>query len=80
MALLIEILGIACLGIMLQEFEYYQKLTHFLNMPDKPFRCTLCATFWYSLGFTVSIYGIVGIIYSAIAAVTAELLERKLWN
>ena len=80
MELLISILGIASLGVMLQEFEPYQWLTEKLHLPDKPFRCTLCATFWLSVGPLISIYGYRGILYAAASATVAELLDRKLWN
>ena len=80
MELLINIFGIAALGYMLQEFEPYQWITEKLNMPDKPFRCTLCATFWYSIGAFLAVYGLPGVAYAALAAVIAELIDRKLWN
>ena len=80
MDLLINILGIASLGVMLQEFEPYQWLTEKLHMPDKPFRCTLCATFWYSVGPLISIYGLEGLLYAALSGTIAELLDRHLWS
>lgn len=80
MELLIKLLGIAALGSMLQEFEPYQKVTERLGMPDKPFRCTVCATFWYSVGVLVSIYGIEGVVYAAFSAAASEIIDQLLWK
>ena len=80
MELLISILGIACLGAMLQDFPIYIWITEKLQLPDKPFRCTMCATFWYSVGILVALHGWSGITYAALAAITAEFIDRRLWN
>lgn len=80
MELLINIFGIACLGAMLQDFPVYIWIMEKLHMPEKPFRCTMCATFWYSVGILVGLHGWSGITYAALAAVLAELIDRKLWN
>lgn len=80
MELLIKLLGIAGLGAMIQDFPLYQNIVKKLNLPDKPFSCTLCFTFWLSAGPLIAIYGITGVTYAAFSAVAAELIDRTLWN
>ena len=80
MDLLINILGVAALGVMIQEFEPYQWLVKRLGLPDKPFLCTMCSTFWWSVGILISIYGIKGVAYAALAAISAEFIDRQLWK
>lgn len=78
MELLISLLGIACLGAMLQDFPVWKWITKYT--PEKPFTCTLCTTFWLSAPVLISIYGIKGVLYAAFSAVASELIDRKLWN
>lgn len=80
MELLIKLLGVAGLGLMLQDFTPYITITKRLKMPDKPFRCTLCATFWYSAGPLLAIYGYTGLVYAGFSALIAELIDKRLWN
>lgn len=76
--MIINILSIACIGVMIQSFEFYQQLLQKLYLDTKPFNCTMCFTFWMSIGHTLYEYGIAGIGVSAIAAVTAEYIDQKL--
>ena len=50
----------------------------FYDLDMKPFTCTLCMSFWASVGYMIAVHGLKGILYSAIVAVTAELLDRKI--
>jgi hypothetical protein len=76
--MILELLGYACLMVLLMNFEYYQKLLTFLYLDIKPFTCTLCMSFWTSVTPLVISYGLKGILYSGIVSVTAELLDRKI--
>ena len=76
MQTLIELLGMASMGAMLQQFEGYQWLVK--RLPQKPFSCTLCATFWYIIGINIAMHGWLGVCYSALEAVLAETIDRKL--
>lgn len=73
-----EILGIASMGAMLQNFKLWQDMLEgtFLNV--KPFNCTLCWTFWMSVLPNIGIHGGKGIYISCIEAVAAELIDRQL--
>tara|TARA_Y100000385_G_C12784089_1_gene504745 strand:- start:49 stop:294 length:246 start_codon:yes stop_codon:yes gene_type:complete len=80
MELLIKLLGLASMGAMIQEFPVYQWIVKKLDLPDKPFSCTLCFTFWLTIGPMLIIYGYIGVAYAAFSAVAAELIDRQLWN
>ena len=73
-----EILGIASMGAMLQNFKLWQDMLEgtFLNV--KPFNCTLCWTFWMSVLPNIDVHGPKGIYISCIEAVAAELIDRQL--
>lgn len=73
-----EITGWACMMVLLMNFEYYHKIREFLYLDMKPFTCTLCMSFWASVGYMIAVHGLKGILYSAIVAVAAELLDRKI--
>lgn len=73
-----ELLGYAALIVLLMNFEPYHKMLQLLYLDMKPFTCTLCSGFWYSLPYTVSSYGLKGILYSASIGVAAELIDRKI--
>ena len=80
MELLVNLLGIASLGVILQDLPPYKWIVNRFNLPDKPFSCTLCATFWLSAGPLIAIYGYEGVTYAAFSAMIAELLDRQLWK
>lgn len=73
-----EILGLACMGAMLQNFEWYQEVLKATYLEMKPFNCTLCMTFWLTVIPNFGLYGFKGILYSFIEAVAAELIDRQL--
>ena len=71
MGILIIIIGFACLGHMSADF-----FTQFERLPDKPFKCNMCSTFWISIGFLIFLYGWEGILIAAIASITSELIYK----
>ena len=73
-----EILGIACGGAILQNFEWWQDLLKATYLEMKPFNCTLCWTFWMTVLPNIGMYGFQGLLYSFIEAVAAELIDRQL--
>jgi len=82
MITLITIIGAGCFGAMVMNFEYYQKLLNRFNLQDtKPFSCTLCLTFWLTIGYWIAVTSSVSAIFLAAASsVTAEFIDRKLNN
>lgn len=73
-----EILGVACFGAVLQNFEWYQTLLKATYLDVKPFSCTLCMTFWLTVMPNFGLYGFRGILYSFLESVAAELIDRQL--
>jgi len=73
MEIIINILGAAALGHLGADF-----LTRYTWLPDKPFKCNMCLTFWLSIIPAIFLYDIWGILVSAIAAVTSELIYKIL--
>lgn len=73
MELLIHIIGFACLGHLGADF-----LSQFESLPDKPFKCNMCLTYWISILPFIFMYGWTGILLSAIASITSELIFKKL--
>lgn len=72
MEALLNIIGAACLGHLLADFN-----THF-NLPQKPFQCDMCMSFWVSIIPFILIYGLSGLFYSAISAVLSNLIYKYL--
>lgn len=68
---LIQILGFASFGHILTDFISSFELP---ELPDKPFRCDLCMTFWISIIPLMYMHGLSGILYSAISAVVANYI------
>lgn len=69
---IIHILGAACLGHMAADL-----LSQFERLPDKPFKCNMCMTFWLSITPFIFIYGADSIFISAIAAIISEIIYKK---
>ena len=72
------ILGVASLVTLIQDFifEMEDRWTWLQKMPRKPFKCAKCFGFWISiLPFTLE-YGLMGVIYSALVAITAEIMYK----
>jgi len=74
METIIVILGIASLNCLIINTNWYEGTL----FDRKPFNCAMCFTFWVSIGPTLMQYGLMGLWYSAIAAIAAELIDRKL--
>lgn len=73
-----ELLGVACMGAVLQNFEWWQTMLRATYLDVKPFNCTLCWTFWMTILPNIGMHGAKGILYSFIEAVAAELIDRQL--
>ena len=73
-----EILGVACFGALLQNFEWWQTMLRGTYLDMKPFNCTLCWTFWMTIIPNIGIHGPIGFYISCIEAVAAELIDRQL--
>lgn len=77
--MIFSILAIAALGVMLQNFTIYQQLLEKLSIDNKPWNCTVCATFWYSVGPLWYHWGpLTGIGMAAIAAIVAEWIDQQI--
>ena len=71
--MILELIGYAALGHILVDFITELDLP---EIPNKPFKCDMCFTTWYSvLPLTIQ-YGLKGILYAAIAGVLADLIFR----
>tara|TARA_R110000744_G_scaffold46545_1_gene102841 strand:+ start:1665 stop:1907 length:243 start_codon:yes stop_codon:yes gene_type:complete len=72
------ILGIACLGAVLQELPIWNTILEKTKLDRKPFNCALCFTFWCALPY-LAFTGSDHIIFnSIIAAVLADLINRQM--
>lgn len=73
MELIIHIIGFAALGHLAADF-----LSKFERLPDQPFKCNMCLTYWTSLPALIFIYGGTGLLVAAIAAILSELIYKLL--
>lgn len=73
MELIISILGAAGLGHLGADF-----LERFTWLPDKPFKCNLCLTFWINVIPFIFLYGYEGIFYVGLASIISELYYKYL--
>lgn len=81
-----EIIGIACLSIIIVNFgkpadilKLYLYGSDFSNWKRlKPLDCAFCLSFWIGCTYFVYTYGAVGILYAAISTVIVALLETKI--
>ena len=69
--MILYILGIAALGHLGADLA-----SQFDRLPNKPFKCNMCLTFWMSIVPSIALYGYRGILISAIAAITSETIYR----
>lgn len=69
--MILHIIGFACLANLGADF-----LEQFEWLPSKPFKCSMCSGFWYSIGPSIAIWGWQGLLVSAITGITAELIYR----
>ena len=73
MELILSILGAAGLGHLGADF-----LSRYDWLPDKPFKCNLCLTFWLNVIPFIFLYGYRGILYAALASIISELYLKIL--
>lgn len=78
MDLIIKLFAIAALGACIQNFEGWRWLLQRLRLEFKPFNCTLCFTFWLSIGYWIAVHGPIGLAYASLSAVLAEMIDRQL--
>ena len=71
MEIIINILGAAAFGFLAADF-----LTRFDWLPDKPWKCNMCLTFWLTLYPFILMYGWHGILVSSLAALISEIMYR----
>lgn len=71
--ILLNILGAAALGHLAADFT-----ERFAALPDKPFKCNMCMTWWLSILPFIYIYGYEGMLYTALAAITSELIYKTI--
>lgn len=72
---------LALTGVLIQNNPVWQWILRKVKLETKPFNCTLCWTFWLALGYTLAepnINILESIMMAAGAAITAELVDRKL--
>lgn len=73
MELVISILGAAALGHLGADF-----LQRFSWLPNKPFKCNMCLTFWLNVIPFIFLYSGYGIWYAACASIVSELYFKYL--
>ena len=71
--MILNILGAAALGHLVADF-----LAQFEWLPQKPFKCNMCMSFWLSIVPFVYIYGYDGLMMAACASITSELIYKYL--
>ena len=67
------ILGFASLGHLGADF-----LQQFEELPNKPWKCNLCLTFYIAIFPAMYTYGMQGILIAAIASIVSETIYRFL--
>ena len=73
MEIIINIVGFACIAHLLADF-----LQQFEEIPKKPFACNMCLGFWISLFPNMWLYGLQGILVSAIVGVVSETIYKRI--
>lgn len=69
--MILLILGMASLGHLGADL-----LSTFDRLPNKPFKCNMCLTFWLTLLPAIIEYQWYGILIAAISGITSELIYR----
>jgi len=70
----IQILGFACLAIIIVDFiTHWDRLS---ALPDKPFRCDMCMTVWLSIIPFIIQFGIIGVLYAAIGGILSNIIYK----
>ena len=71
--LILMIIGAACLGHLGADF-----FSQFKRLPEKPFKCNACSTYWLNIVPFIFIYDWYGFYYLAIASILSELIYKQL--
>jgi len=72
--IILQIIGFACLGYLASDLMVtLDKEDH---LPNKPFKCDMCLTYWFSIIPFMIQFGFLGIIYAATSAVAANILYK----
>jgi len=71
--LILQIIGFACLGHLVTDF-----ITHFHlpELPEKPFKCDMCMTYWISIIPLMVQFGARGCLYAAMASILANIIFK----
>lgn len=64
---IISIIGVWALANLFVSALSLHKIYSWLDI--KPFNCSLCLTWWFGLFILITLYGYIGILYSAIATI-----------
>lgn len=70
---IIEILGFAAIGHLTTDFISSFELP---RLPDKPFRCDMCMTFWIALIPMIVLHGFHGILMAGISSILANYIYK----
>jgi len=71
--MIINLIGFACLGHLIADL-----LSRSVRLPDKPFKCNMCMSFWLSIGPFFVMYGVEALMLSSIAAIISETIYKVL--
>ena len=73
--LLLTMLGIASLTNLMHATPIYHNMLDRLKINFKPFSCTMCTSFWISLGYFLVLNPYQSIFIAGITAILAELIN-----
>lgn len=71
--LIVNILGAAAVGYLGADF-----LANFEWLPDKPWKCNMCLTFWLTVVPFSFMYGYQGFMMAALAAIVSEWMYKHI--
>lgn len=80
---MLEIIAIACVGVLWISAEPTIKLRNFYKTDDwflRLINCCLCSTFWIAILYKLIWFQQLDVLFAATASVLAELLCKKLSN
>lgn len=78
---MLEIIGLACIGVLWINAEPTIRLRSYYKKEDWFFRlinCCLCSTFWISLTYKLVCYQQFDLLFAATCSVLGELICKKL--
>ena len=71
--IILKIIGAAALGHLAADLA-----STIDRLPDKPFKCNQCMTFWLSIGPLMWLHGWEGMLMAACASIVSELIYKLL--